>query len=482
MKKTIKSKNIFSRAGIAGLCAEATHPDEMVSRPAVGKLFSDVVEVLCDSFLPRNMIRYDKIFSQIIDYCRHLPEGKKLDYLLGRFGLKDETALLLRKKKIDRVRRFPAPSRGRIRKICVLSRVTVGADVAVTGVVLSKLRRVFPGVKVVVVGPKKLSEIFGGYPGIRIREVPYVRRGGLLGRLLSWTELVGVIERERRGLKKDEFLVIDPDSRLTQLGLLPVVPEDRGYYFFPSRIYNKARTGRIGELAANWMDDVFGAGTDTTYPEVFIDRQILALSRNCVGRLSGSAQRPVVCINFGVGGNEKKRVSSDFEQKLVSMILKKGFAVILDKGFGDEVQGMNASVEKLKTRGAKVCAAQEKNIQGLAKGAAWKADVLTWEGGLAVFGALIASSDVYIGYDSGFQHIASAQGVPVIDVLVGAPSRTFVRRWTPYGKNSVRVVGGGRLGKHELAPEHVLFMLEKLLRERKQTVSGLRLKSGGGDK
>ncbi|MBF0122324.1 MAG: glycosyltransferase family 9 protein [Candidatus Omnitrophica bacterium] len=462
----VKAKTTFSRKEISILCAQATDPDEVISKPAVGRLFSDVVESLCDSFLPRRVALYDRIFAQVIDYCRHLPDGQGMDDLLKRFGLSDERAILARKKNVEKMRKFSVANRKKVKKICVLSRVTIGADVAVTGVVLSKLVNIFPGVCIVVIGPKKLVEVFGGHPNISIKEVPYVRRGGLLGRLNSWVDLVCVIDEERRGLRPDEFLLIDPDSRLTQLGLLPVIPKDDGYYFFQSRTYAKARSGRIGELTANWLDQVFGPGSQKTYPEIFIDKNILKIGRACAQKLSHSGARPIVCINFGVGGNEKKRVSPDFEDNLVRDILNQGAAVILDKGFGDEVDMVNVLVSKLRAQGKIVLDANEGNIFKLAKESAWPCDVLTWEGGLAVFGALIASSNVYMGYDSGFQHIASAQGVPIVDIFFGAPSSLFIKRWTPYGKNRVKIVGGQSLKKDDVTPDHVLSALKKLLSEQ----------------
>ncbi len=433
---------LFSRKNIALLCAQATDADEALSKSAVHCLFSEVVEGLCDSFLPKRVAIYDKVFTQVIDHCRHLPDGQALDKMLMKFGLYDEKSMLVRKKKKEALQKFPKADRKKIKKICIFSRVTVGADVAVTGVVLSKLKSIFPGVNLVVIGPKKLEEVFGGHKDITIKEVPYARRGGLLGRLNAWVDLVGVIDEERRGLGFDEFLVIDPDSRLTQLGLLPVVPKDKGYFFFQSRTYAKARSGRIGELTANWLDDVFGAGIEKTYPEIFIDKDVLALGQACGEKLSHLGTRKVVCINFGVGGNENKRVSPGFEAELVEAFLEQGTAVILDKGFGAEVQMMDTLVAKLRAKNKIILEATQDNIQTLAAQRAWSCDVLTWEGGLGVFGALIATSDVYLGYDSGFQHIASAQNIPIIDVFIGALSPLFVKRWTPYGKNKVVIIGG----------------------------------------
>ncbi len=453
----------FTREAIASLCAQAVHPDEVVSNTAVRRLFAEVVEVLNDSFLPSRAALYDKIFTQVINHCRHLPEGKGLDELLKRFDITDERTMLARKKKIQAVAVFSPTVLKKVRKICVLSRVTIGADVAVTGVVLRKLMTVFPGVSITLIGPNKLAEVFGGHPDIRIKDVPYARRGGLLGRLYAWVDLVSIIDAEKQDLEPEEFLVIDPDSRLTQLGLLPVVPEDRGYYFFPSRTYTNGQASSMGALTACWLEDIFGGGNKKIYPGIFINQDVLALGKTCAQKLSLSGQRPVVSINFGVGGNENKRVSSVFEECLVAAIIQLGAAVILDKGFGSEVALTDAMLARLKSKGLAVLEVDPGNIQELSRQKSLTYDVLTWEGGIGVFSAMIAASDVYIGYDSGFQHIAAAQGIAVIDVLIGAASPLFARRWTPYGRNNVLVIRGSRGRRAQPYSEAILTQITAYL-------------------
>ena len=110
----------------------------------------------------------------------------------------------------------------------MLSRVTLGADVAVTSVILDAAKRRFPGAAIYLVGPRKNWELFAADPRILHLPVNY-RRGTLRERLAAWTGVA-------RGAGRPDSIVIDPDSRLTQLGLLPVCPEER-YYFFESRAY-----------------------------------------------------------------------------------------------------------------------------------------------------------------------------------------------------------------------------------------------------
>jgi ADP-heptose:LPS heptosyltransferase len=72
--------------------------------------------------------------------------------------------------------------------------------------------------------------------------------------------------------------------------------------------------------------------------------------------------------------------------------------------------------------------------------AAPPSDLLVYEGGLGPFAALIRHCDLYVGYDSAFQHIASALAVPVVDIFVDAPSASFAERWRPRSRAEVRLV------------------------------------------
>jgi ADP-heptose:LPS heptosyltransferase len=66
--------------------------------------------------------------------------------------------------------------------------------------------------------------------------------------------------------------------------------------------------------------------------------------------------------------------------------------------------------------------------------------LLTWQGGIGRFAALIAESTAYIGYDSAGQHIAAALGVPTIDIFTGFTSPHMPERWSPHGPGSVHVL------------------------------------------
>jgi ADP-heptose:LPS heptosyltransferase len=139
-----------------------------------------------------------------------------------------------------------------------------------------------------------------------------------------------------------------------------------------------------------------------------------------VARLRAAGARRVVAVNLGVGDNPRKRIGGDFERELVRGLLAPGTALVLDRGIGEEQARVGAIVDALELAG--------------------RSDVLVYEGPVAPLAALIRKSDLYVGYDSAFQHIAAALGVPVVDVFADVPSPVFADRWQPYSAASVRVV------------------------------------------
>src|SRR5205814_1370993 len=121
----------------------------------------------------------------------------------------DAAALIARYERIRR----PRPVTGDPRRVFVLSRITLGADVAVTSVLLAAAKQRFPRAEIVFVAPPKNYELFAGDSRIRHPSIHY-QRGGLRDRLAVEDDLKSL-------LASPDSIVIDPDSRLTQLGLLP---------------------------------------------------------------------------------------------------------------------------------------------------------------------------------------------------------------------------------------------------------------------
>ena len=315
-------------------------------------LLSVVVERLADLFEPRLCDVYRRLFTQVIE--RVAPE------LCPR---------------LRRPRAAEAPQS--TDRVYVLSRVTLGADVAVSSVMLDAMKRRYPEARVIFVAPRKSYEMFESDPRIEHMDAPYARTGSLVDRL-----------RASARLWFDDGIVVDPDSRLTQLGLLSVCDESR-YFFFESRAYGGDSRESLPALAARWVLSVFSVE-----------------ARPYVAPPPVSGESAEVTVSLGVGENPAKRLGDDFESGLMKMLA--GRRVLVDLGgSGEERERVERALQ-----------------QGMR----------THDGSFASFAGEIGRSKLYIGYDSAGGHVASACGVPSICVFAGAVSDRFFERWRPLGQ------------------------------------------------
>jgi ADP-heptose:LPS heptosyltransferase len=362
------------------------------------ELFRIVAEGLADRFEPALCDTYSEIFSEALAAVE--PEL-------------DAEALLARYRRIRKPRlgtlvgRTPwsaadalvglggpggLPHRGIVRNVYVLSRVTLGADVAITSVILHAAKRRFPDARIFLAGSRKAWELFEDDDRIEHLPIAYPRSGSLRQRLGVWRAL-------RQALSQPDSITIDPDSRLTQLGLAPVCAEE-DYYFFESRAYGGDGDESLGTLTKRWVAETFGVEDSRAYlaPKPF------------------DAGQPAITVSLGVGQNPAKRIGDPFEAELLAALAQKGMPMLIDKGAGGEEA---ERVEKAMPR----------------------ADhVRCWDGSFAGFAAAIAGSRLYVGYDSAGQHVAAACGVPLVSIFAGFPTPRMMARWRPTGPGRIEVV------------------------------------------
>ena len=413
----------------------ATLEDPDVARFGADAIFRKVVEGLGDAFDPKLCDLYIRFCARLLDDCRRLPAARWLDERLVQFGLRSEEDLVCRATALRRIRAVPS----HLSKIIMLSRVTLGAEVAVTSVVLQKMMRRFPGAELVLLAGERASLLFAGERRITVRAIRYPRGGGLLERLAAWPVVVDAVAQEIGGLAAGEYLIVDPDSRLTQLGMLPLVHRDAGYHFFESRSYSKAGAETLSELTAAWLDECFGADAEPARPAVWLPAQAVDFARALRGAATSSntGRDRWVSINLGVGDNAAKRIADPFEQRLLARLLSRGWRIFLDKGDGvEELARACALLARLREAGCAVAEITENTALPDVR----SASIIAWRGSLAGFGAIIGQSDLYIGYDSACQHLAAALGVKVIDIFAGFRSPMVPRRWTPTGTAAVKTI------------------------------------------
>ena len=282
-------------------------------------------------------------------------------------------------------------------KVFVLSRVTLGADVAVTSVMLDAAKNRFPQAEIYYVGARKGWELFAADPRIHHRDASYGRSALLADRLAA----------KPADLDEHESIVIDPDSRLTQLGLLPVC-QDANYYFFDSRAYGGTASQSLTELAVAWCAQTF-----ETPAKAFI------------APLPSGLEPAAITVSLGVGENPSKRLPDPFEHQLLARLPAQ--TLIDEGGSPEEAQRVLASL---------------------------KPGQRTFNGAFARFAAAIRESNFYVGYDSAGGHVASVCGVPQVSIFAGAANPRMAQRWKTRGTV---------LNADELTPAQILDRVDATL-------------------
>ena len=340
------------------------------------QFFRDVIEPLCDSFSEDDAAAYSFAMGAWIEPVEYSRPVAPLDC-----GL-----------------------------VYVLSRVTLGSDIKLTSVILDAMKRRYPAAEIVLVGSAKAAELFAGDARVSWMPANYPRSGTVETRLTFL-----------RGLRLGEGIVIDPDSRLTQLGLaLPC--EASRYFHFPSRVYG-AETGLgLGALLNSWLIEKFGVGGTAYVAPAAVDT---------------AWARPCVAVSLGVGGNEAKRLGGDFEGELLRRLGARYATVLIDRGAGGE---------------------ERERVDRAAEFAGIRA--VYCEGSFAEFAAAIRGCDAYVGYDSAGQHAAAALGVPVTTIFTGAPNERFRLRWRPEGAGAVRVIAADGLSMDRVLEEALLGAID----------------------
>ncbi len=410
--------------------------DPKLNSIAARALFRIIIESLCDEFEELQTETYNRVMTQVINFCRKLSAGKELDRSLNDFRIHSRKDLLERIQTIRMEDRFLTRHRD-IKKILLLSRVTIGADVAVTSIIIQRLAELYPKAEMVLIGGGKLNEIYGGNPRIRLQKAEYERNGGLLERLSNWQLVLNIIQQELTTCPLDNTILIDPDSRLSQLGVLPIIPPDQ-YYFFDSRSdVSFSGNMSMAQLTNAWLDKVTGVD-NFSYPGVWLLPGPMQKAAGLYDRLRNNGTRRVIAINFGVGGNPRKKVGRLLEQELLMSLLREpNTVIVLDKGLGEkELQYSNSLLDAVKQNGYPI----EDTVFAAEFNSNISSGVIGLQTRIGEIAAIIAKCDEYIGYDSACQHIAAALQTPCLTIFAGSNNMRFIRRWSAFGSNSCRIV------------------------------------------
>ena len=367
---------------LKALVDRATCSDPAIAAEASRDFFIELIEPLCDAFDRKSTAQYVRVFAQAVEQI--LP-SYRAHSLMERYA---------------RIR-DPRCFAGSPRRVCVLSRVTLGADIAVSSAVIDAAKRRFLGAEICFVGPAKNAELFAADKRVIALVAPYSRSGLLQDRLEASVQL-------RKFVDDPDTLVIDPDSRLSQLGLIPVCDEDR-YLFFESRTYGGASNSTLPVLTARWLQETFGIGD--ARPFLAPEPQPHAAD---------------ITVSLGVGGNSQKRIVGSFESRAVAALLATGKRVMIDRGMGGE---------------------ETERVDRIANLLGNPAQLVLHDGSFASFASHILQSRLYFGYDSAGQHVAAAAAVPLVTVFAGFATERTYERWKPSGRGpiwTIKVSDGDR--------------------------------------
>ncbi|MCC6263379.1 MAG: hypothetical protein IT169_07370 [Bryobacterales bacterium] len=360
--------------------------DRPMAVAAARTLIRAVVEELSDRFSPELTQCYVELFSKVI--------AAVIPAFSDRF-LQQRYAELC-----------GAPARalagGSPESVIVLSRITLGADIAITSVFLEALRMRFPKSTLWFAGPAKNFELFAGSPNLRHWPIDYPGAGTLAERFAVVHSLDGAFD-------EPDVWLMDPDSRISQLGLLPTAPL-RSSLYFESRSTAPESSESLSVLASAWCAEHLG---------IKGARPVIALSDS--GHNSPAIDaRGGICVSLGVGNNESKRLSARFESEILRLLTGTGRRVWVDCGAGDaEADAVRRAVAE----------------SGIPAGR-----IETLSGSFANFCRVIRQASLYVGYDSAGQHAAAAMGVPAITLFKGYPNERMYDRWQPCGAAQSKVM------------------------------------------
>ena len=433
----------------------ALSPDPDRARTGTQRLFQNLIEPLGDSFLAPDRGLQQQLMARIVTRVRRLPEALSFHERLHRMGLDDEDALLTRVQRLNRsgIRALPR----QVGRVLVPSRVTLGADVLLTGVIVRTCLAAFPDAEVVFLGSRKNAALIAGdSPRFRTRELSYPRRGSLLERLLTWVDLVDAVREETLGLVAGgDFVVINPDSRFLQSGLLPLVPagrEARSYCGWDPSVSGRETKERSQlEDLNRWLGEMFRTHPRNPLqgPSLHLPDSVRGWAKEMLPPLNLGREPVLVGMNLGVGGNPDKRIHrdretvSDFERLLVTGLLDRGATLVLDAGLGaDELERARQLYFDTRERGLSTARIVGGRLLQDDSGSS-PVRLVLFQGPVAEFGALLRQCRIYVGYDSLGQHLAGALNLDLITIFGGHATPLFARRWRPGGGGRTRVFESG---------------------------------------
>ncbi|MEN8141774.1 MAG: glycosyltransferase family 9 protein [Thermodesulfobacteriota bacterium] len=394
---------------------------------ALQALYQQIILPLCDDFSSRGVTAAAQVLARVTHLFRSHGAGAATHSYLERHRITNEGEMLARYHEISQPRAISEPQR--IKKVIVLSRVTIGADVALISPIIQRLAAALPQAQLIVVGPAHLPQLFAHPQKTRFLIFPFDRYSRLAERLSFWPRLHDLLASEVADLSPEEYILLDPDSRLSQLGLLPLAPA-RSSYCLNSR-QDQAGSPRLVDICNRWLDQLL-PGSCRFANRIWLKPEQSATARSFFKQFKQKSFK--IVINLGSGGDPGKELPPPFARQLAASLLAREKTIIfLDSGCGAR-EGEAGSKLRRQLRGSQPTGL----LADLKQPPPWSDHgLLQIRADIGNLAALIAEADLFIGYDSCCQHLATASQTPAIICFAGAPNPRFSQRWQPLAREGL---------------------------------------------
>lgn len=428
-----------------------------LAKEATASLYNKIILPLCDDFSSHGMAVANRVLITMSQaFCRS-EKGKEARQILQDFQLSSQEHFLDRHRELSKPRALSLSQRKAVKKAFILSRISVGADIAITSLIIARTKKALVNAEIFLVGPDHLQTLFHD-DDLHYLVLPYNREGSFVDKMEMWPRLFNLISEASKDLAPDEILLLDPDTRLTQLGLLPLTYPSSTHYLCTREDRSKKQSLR--KITHNWLNHVF---PDTPPSSAYfkIKSPKLAHCQKFTTNFKPSTFK--VLINFGVANDHNKRLPDPFEEELLASLLEqRDTLIILDSGKGKEEETLaKRLMAKMAKRGYNTIEIIEKDLTEA--NIPFQHGLIRFTGRIDLMAGLIINSDLFIGYDSCGQHVATATETPSIICFTGAPNKRFLQRWQPgnqHGKTTTFTIDH----KKPLANEKLAELIEKIVK------------------
>jgi len=453
-----EGKLLFDRIEL--LSELAFHQNKKVSDKVLEPLFGTLIHGLRNSFKKREGDAYLRIFPYFVLAAREQSEIVKDWFKKMEISESDPLDDLYKKSLELRAQKkqLTQSEINKIKKIIILSRGTIGAEILAAGVLFPPLIEHFKEAELIFVDSCGAGNQIFNHPRIKLVD-KFVNKDGeelslkwsrkslpILERLEYPAILSEFISIETNNLSPEEYIIIDADTRLSQTGAMPL--SKNNHYFIDTVAerddYEDNRS--IATICSDYIGQLLNAPS-IHYPQIYLsegDKKIAQDTWNCLG----FNRRKIVLVSF-TSGFESKTLSPNFEKRLINKLIELGITPLIERSPDINEDKKNVGlVNYMKENGKEVIEIDLNKPLNLLDNKT-EAAIYTFQSKVGPLAALIEKSNLVISYDSKNQHISAALSTPFITIFTGHINNLFLKRWTPISKNFSRIVEVQKKGNYE---------------------------------